>query len=94
MADVEVHIIQDFDGFKKGTVGMMDQKAAETCSKLGYIEYVKTPITNEPLKISTREHAELHLAILGNRTKYHMTAKNYQTNDIKNEKDNYLLLEW
>jgi P4 family phage/plasmid primase-like protien len=85
MTDVEVLAIQDFDDFKKGTIGLMEQKAAETCFKLGYIEYIKTPDMKEPLKISTREHAELHLAILGQRTKYHMTAKNYKTNDIKND---------
>jgi P4 family phage/plasmid primase-like protien len=32
-----------------------------------------------------RSHAELHLAILGERTVYHITAKNYSTNDVKND---------
>lgn len=39
----------------------------------------------EPTTITPREHALLHLAILGERQLYHTTAKNYQTKQIKNE---------
>lgn len=39
----------------------------------------------EQNNITPREHAQLHLAILGERQVYHTTAKNYQTKQIKNE---------
>lgn len=32
-----------------------------------------------------REHAELHLAILGDRSLYHATAKNFKTEDVRND---------
>ena len=63
MVDVEVHAIQDFDGFKKGTIGLMEQKAAETCLKLGYIEYItkQNEIENITIKtIDTKSHALFH----------------------------------
>ena len=35
-------------------------------------------------KITARDQAKLHLAILGEREHYHVTAKNYRNNDVIN----------
>lgn len=74
--EVEVRMLQDTDGglFKKGTTGWMRKEEARLLIENGFAEYVEQ---NKNALVINREHAQIHLAILGKRQKYLVTVNKH-----------------